>query len=55
MLFCTFRYRTAAHPYVPNIFEAKAEDFISATHRVHRDRQHASALILPVLPAADEG
>jgi putative CocE/NonD family hydrolase len=35
--------------FVPNIFEAQAEDFIAATHRVHRSRQLPSHIRLPVL------
>lgn len=30
--------------WVPNIFEAKAEDFVSAEHRVYRDAKHPSAI-----------
>lgn len=37
--------------FVPNIFEAKEADFVRATHRVHRDAQRPSRLVLPVLPA----
>ena len=36
--------------YVPNIFEAKASDYRSATHRVYRSARHASYVSLPVLP-----
>ncbi len=35
--------------YVPNIFEANESDFVRATHRVYRDKQHASFLQLPIL------
>ncbi|MCP4658476.1 MAG: CocE/NonD family hydrolase [bacterium] len=35
--------------YVPNIFEAKAEDFIKVTNRVFRCREHPSAIRLGVL------
>ena len=38
--------------YVPNIFQARAEDFQSATHRIFRNRDHASHLDLPVREAA---
>jgi len=31
------------------IHEARAADFIKATHRVYRTKQAASAIILPVL------
>ncbi len=37
--------------YVKNIFQASAEDFISATHRVHRGGQHTSSIRIGVLPA----
>ena len=40
--------------YVPNIFEAKEEDFVRATHRVYRDAQHPSSISVGVLPALDE-
>jgi putative CocE/NonD family hydrolase len=36
--------------YVPNIFQANEEDFISATHRVHRGGQHTSSIRVGVLP-----
>ena len=35
--------------YIPNIFEAKAEDFIVVTNRVHRSKAHASHLQVGVL------
>jgi putative CocE/NonD family hydrolase len=35
--------------YVPNIFEAEAEDFISATHRVYRSSEHPTSLLVGVL------
>ena len=35
--------------YVPNIFEAKAEDFIKVTNRVHRSAQHPSRIRVRVL------
>ncbi|HSP78108.1 MAG TPA: CocE/NonD family hydrolase [Myxococcaceae bacterium] len=40
--------------FVPNIFEAKEEDFVRAFHRVHRTKAHSSAVKVRVLPAADE-
>lgn len=39
--------------FVP-IFEAKASDFVKATHRVYRTQQNPSALVVRVLPAVDE-
>ena len=35
--------------YVPNIFEAKAADFIKATHTIYCNRQYASYVELPVM------
>jgi putative CocE/NonD family hydrolase len=35
--------------FVPNIFEAKAADFRSATHRVYRSAAHPSHVSVPVL------
>jgi putative CocE/NonD family hydrolase len=40
--------------FVPNIFEAKEEDFVRAFHRVYRSAEHPSALMVNVLPALDE-
>ena len=40
--------------FVPNIFEAKEEDFVRANHRVHHEAQHPSALKVNVLPALDD-
>lgn len=40
--------------YVANIFEAKAEDFVKATHRLHRGPEMPSRLEIRVLPAADQ-
>ncbi len=37
--------------YVPNIFEATEEDFVRATHRVHRSGAHSSSVRVSVLPA----
>ncbi len=39
--------------WVPNIFEAKAEDFIPATHSIERSASHPSHLELMVLPSVD--
>ena len=36
--------------YVPNIFDAEEKDFVRATHRLFRNRQHASSIELPILP-----
>ncbi len=36
--------------YVPNIFEAEAEDYIKATHRVWRSAEYPSAIEVGVLP-----
>ncbi|MEX1362274.1 MAG: CocE/NonD family hydrolase [Nannocystaceae bacterium] len=38
--------------WVDNIFEAKAEDFVPATHRVYRDGKHPSRVELTELKAA---
>ncbi|MGE5357510.1 MAG: CocE/NonD family hydrolase [Bacteroidales bacterium] len=35
--------------FVPNIFEAKASDFKSATHRVYRSAQYPSHVMVPVV------
>jgi uncharacterized protein len=35
--------------YVPNIFEAKTSDYIKATQRIYRSKQHASNVELPVV------
>ena len=35
--------------YVPNIFDAEEKDFVRATHRLFRNRQHASSIELPIL------
>jgi putative CocE/NonD family hydrolase len=35
--------------FVPNIFEAKAEDFRAATQRVYRSAQYPSRVVLPVV------
>jgi putative CocE/NonD family hydrolase len=36
--------------YVPNIFDAEEKDFVRATHRLFRNRQHARSIELPILP-----
>ncbi len=36
--------------YVPNIFEAKEDDFVRATHGVLRSKQHLSRVRLPIMP-----
>ncbi|OJH40921.1 CocE/NonD family hydrolase [Cystobacter ferrugineus] len=40
--------------FVPNIFEAKEEDFVRAFHRVHHTARHPSSLEVGVLPALDD-
>ena len=40
--------------FVPNIFDAKAADFVTATNRVHHAPGEASVIRLPVLPQPDE-
>ncbi|WNG28922.1 CocE/NonD family hydrolase [Cystobacter fuscus] len=40
--------------FVPNIFEAREEDFVRAFHRVHHTAQHPSSLKVGVLPALDD-
>ncbi len=40
--------------FVPNIFEAKEEDFVRAFHRVHRSAAHPSSVKVNVLPALDD-
>ena len=40
------------HRYAPNVFEAKAEDFVSATQRVYRDKAHPTHLEVGVLRGA---
>jgi predicted acyl esterase len=37
--------------FVPNIFEAKASDFVKATQRVYGSRNAPSHIVLPVMPA----
>lgn len=37
--------------YVPNIFEAKATDFVRAMHRVYRSAKYPSQLRIGILPA----
>jgi len=36
--------------FVPNIFEARAEDFVSAKHRVYLSGEHSSSIEIGVLP-----
>ncbi len=38
--------------YVDNVFLAKDEDYVKATHQVYRSAAHPSAVVLPVLDAA---
>ena len=40
--------------WVANIFEARAEDFIKATHRVHHSAAHPSRLKVRVLPSGGQ-
>jgi len=40
--------------FVPNIFEAKEDDFVRAFHRVYRSAAHPSSLKVGVLPAVDD-
>jgi hypothetical protein len=35
--------------FVPSIYDAKAEDFVSATQRIYTSREHASHIVLPVI------
>jgi predicted acyl esterase len=35
--------------YVPNIFEAKASDYQSATQKVYHSANFASCIVLPVM------
>jgi putative CocE/NonD family hydrolase len=39
--------------FVPSIYAAKADDYVRATHRLHRGPQQASSIEVRVLPAAD--
>lgn len=39
--------------WVDNIWNAKAEDFIPATHRVHRSKAHASSVSFQILQAGE--
>lgn len=41
--------------WVDNIFEAEADDFVKATHTIHRSPEHPSRLEIRVLPAKDAG
>jgi hypothetical protein len=40
--------------FVPNIFEAKEEDFVRATHRLYRSQANPSFIQVNLLPSADE-
>jgi hypothetical protein len=40
--------------WVPNIFAARAEDFVPATHSVHRSADYPSGLVVGVLPGLGE-
>ncbi|MBL8189344.1 MAG: hypothetical protein JNK38_15150, partial [Acidobacteria bacterium] len=35
--------------FVPNIFKATDADYIKATHRIHRSKQFASHVSVPVM------
>jgi len=35
--------------FVPNIFEAKASDYRTQTHKIFRSRAHASKIVLPIV------
>jgi predicted acyl esterase len=37
--------------FVPNIFEAKASDYQTATQRIYRSKRHPSSVEISVLPA----
>jgi hypothetical protein len=37
--------------FVPNIFDAKASDFVKATQRVYGTAKSPSHIVLPVMPA----
>jgi hypothetical protein len=39
--------------WVPNIFEAKAEDFVRATQRIYRSKDHPTRITVGVLPPLD--
>lgn len=41
--------------FVPNIFEAKAEDFQAATQRIYRSRRYSTHIVLPVKRNLQEG
>jgi hypothetical protein len=38
--------------FVPNIFEARAEDFRQATHRIQRSKSQGSHVSIPVVVGA---
>jgi len=35
--------------FVPNIFEAKASDYRTASHKIFRSGTHASKIVLPIV------
>jgi predicted acyl esterase len=35
--------------FVPNIFEARAEDFRAQTHRIYRSARYPSHVVVPVV------
>jgi predicted acyl esterase len=35
--------------YVENIFTARDADYVKATQKIHRSRDHASSIVLPVI------
>jgi predicted acyl esterase len=37
--------------FVPNIFEARAADYVKATQRIYRTARAPSAMVLPVISA----
>lgn len=39
--------------WVANIFKAKADDFVAATHSVHRSSTHPTRIEFSTLPATD--
>lgn len=40
--------------WVPNLRDARPEDFVAHTHRVHRSKAHPTRLVLGVLPSSGE-
>ena len=41
--------------FVPNIFEAKEEDYQTATQRIYRSRRYSTHIVLPVKQISQEG